>query len=311
MSFVETLERAPVILTEGSLIERLRRSEDVTLDPHVEHAGLIYDARGRERLEDLYRGYLDVGRAHDLPMIVSPPTWHTGPDRLRAAGLDDRPVNADAVHFLSDLRQTYGHYARQVFIAGLMGCKHDAYDPRQALSIEEAAAYHAWQARELSNAGVDVILAATLPAISEALGIAQALSTCPTPYMLSFVIRPTGTLLDGTPLHQAVSEIDRRAKRRPLAFMVNCAHPTVFASALEQAAEADLSVLTRVVGLQANTSPLSPEELDHAEQLAGENPETFAAGMVHLHRRFGTKILGGCCGTDERHIAALAERLTR
>ena len=311
MNFTETLEQAPVILTEGSLIERLRRSSGVSSDPHVEHAGLIYDVRGRARLEELYRGYLDVGRVHDIPMIVSPPTWRAGPDRLRAAGLHERAVNTDAVRFLADLRQAYGHYARQVFIAGLMGCKHDAYDPRQAIGVEEAVAYHTWQARELSNAGVDVILAATLPALSEALGIAQALSICPTPYMLSFVVRPSGTLLDGTPLHEAVAEIDRQTDRQPLAFMVNCTHPTVFASALETAAQADAGVLTRVVGLQANTSALSPEELDHAEQLAGEEPETFAEGMLDLHRRFGTKILDGCCGTDERHIAALAERLTR
>ena len=309
MNFTETLQQNRVVIAEGSLIERLRRSPGVTLDPHVEHAGLIYDARVRDRLEGLYRGYLDVGRTHDLPMIVSPPTWHASPDRLRAAGLHEQNVNADAVRFLNDLRSSYGHYARKVFIGGLMGCKRDAYDPRQALSVEKATAYHAWQARELSTAGVDFILAATLPALSEALGLAQALSACSTPYILSFVVRASGTLLDGTPLHEAVAEIDRDAKRRPLAFMVNCAHPTVFASALEIAAQADPSVLSRVVGLQANTSPLSPEELDQAEQLEGEDPDTFAAGMVNLHGRFGTRILGGCCGTDDRHIAALAERL--
>ena len=310
MSFIETLEQAPVILTEGALIERLRRSPDIALDPHVEHAGLIYDTRSRARLEELYRGYLDVGRTHDIPIIVSPPTWHASPDRLRAAGLHERPVNTDAVSFLADLRCTYGDYSRQVFIAGLMGCKHDAYDPRQALSTEDATEYHAWQARELSSAGVDFILAVTLPALSEALGIAQALSACSTPYILSFVVRSAGTLLDGTPLQQVVGEIDGSVAPRPLAFMVNCAHPTVFASALETATQTDPNVLTRVIGLQANTSPLSPEELDQAEQLEGEDPATFAEAMLSLHHRFGTKILGGCCGTDHRHINALANRLT-
>lgn len=310
MGFAEILQQARALLTEGSLIERLRRSPSVALDPHVEHAGLIYNTRGRARLEELYRGYLDVGRMYDLPMIVSPPTWHAGPDRLRAAGLREREVNGDAVRFLADLRRTYGDYSRQVLIAGLMGCKHDAYDPLQALSTEDATEYHAWQAQALTNAGVDFILAVTLPALSEALGIAQALSACPTPYILSFVVRPAGTLLDGTPLHEAVAGIDGSVDPRPLAFMVNCAHPTVFASALETAAQTDPSVLTRVIGLQANTSPLSPEELDQAEQLEGEDPATFAEAMLSLHHRFGTKILGGCCGTDHRHINALANRLT-
>jgi homocysteine S-methyltransferase len=58
--------------------------------------------------------------------------------------------------------------------------------------------------------------------------------------------------------------------------------------------------------LQANTSAKSPEELDGLESLDSEAPAPFAAAMLDVRRQFGAKILGGCCGSDERHIEAIA-----
>jgi homocysteine S-methyltransferase len=310
MDFRQAIAHYPVILAEGALIERLRRNPGVRLDPHIVHAGLIYDSRGQTALRQIYRQYLDIGRMAGLPLLTCAPTWRANPARLRQAGFDGRTdVNGDCVRFLASIRSEYGAYAGQVFVGGLMSCRGDAYKPAEALPADEAAAFHQPQARALAAAGADFLLAATLPAVSEALGLARAMAGCGPPYALSFVLRPSGTLLDGTPLHQAIAMIDAAADPAPLFYMANCVHPTVFESAFAAAISQSPSVGKRVIGLQANTSTKSPEELDRRGALDGAEPEPFANAMVGLHHWFGTKILGGCCGTDNRHIAAIARRI--
>jgi homocysteine S-methyltransferase len=310
MDFRQAIAHYPVILAEGALIERLRRNPGVRLDPHIVHAGLVYDSRGQTALRQIYRQYLDIGRMAGLPLLTCAPTWRANPARLRQAGFDGRTdVNGDGVRFLASIRSEFGAYADQVFIGGLMSCRGDAYKPAEALPADEAATFHRPQARALAAAGADFLLAATLPAASEALGLARAMAGCDAPYALSFVLRPSGTLLDGTPLHQAIAAIDSAVDPAPLFYMANCVHPTVFESAFAAAISQSPAVARRVIGLQANTSTRSPEELDRRGALDGAEPEPFANAMVGLHHWFGTKILGGCCGTDNRHIAAIARRI--
>ncbi len=312
MDFNQTIASSPIILAEGAVIERLRRNPAIRLDPYILHAGLVYDSRGQTALRQIYRQYLDIGCKAGLPLLVCAPSWRANPDRLRQAGYDDRTdVNGDGVRFLASIRAEYGVYAGQVFVGGLMSCRGDAYKPAEALPAGEAAVFHEPQAKALAAAGADFLLAATLPAASEALGLAWAMAGCGTPYALSFVLRPSGALLDGTPLHQAIAMIDAAADPKPLFYMANCVHPTVFESAFAAAISQSPSVGTRVIGLQANTSTKSPEELDKRVALDGTAPEPFANAMVGLHHWFGTKILGGCCGTDNRHIAAIARRIGR
>ena len=309
MGFSEAVQGQPIILTEGALIERLRRDPAVSLDPHVLHAGLVYEERGREALRGLYRQYLDIGLAADLPMIVCAPTWRANPVRLRQAGLADRNVNRDGARFVAAIRDEYGAYARRVFLGGLLGCMGDAYKPEEGLSADEAARFHGAQAKALAMAGVDFLFAATLPNADEALGMAHAMAACRIPYVVSFVLQRDGRLLDGIPLHQAVATIDEAASPRPLFYMANCVHPRVFETALASEVSRAYRLHERVIGLQANTSTRSPEALEGLADLdAGEAPEVLADAMLRLYRRFRTKILGGCCGTDQRHIAWIARR---
>jgi homocysteine S-methyltransferase len=303
------LEQAPVVLTEGALIERLRRDAEAELDPHVLHAGFVYEEARRAELTGLYREYLAAGRARRLPMVVCTPTWRANPERLRAAGLDERSVNRDGVRFVREIQSAEGQYAAQVAVGGLMGCRGDAYDPGESLSADDAATFHADQARELADAGVDFVLVATLPALPEARGMARALAATAVPYVLSFVLRPAGTLLDGTPLGEAIGRIDSESEAVPLAYWANCVHPAVFAEAMERVVAETPGVADRVLGLQANTSRRCPEELDGARTLDAEPPAVFAEEMMNVRRRFGLRVLGGCCGTDAGHIDAIAERI--
>ena len=197
MTFLKTITTAPFILAEGSVFERLHRDPSIHLDTHILNAGFVYTEWGRGILEVIYRGYLDVGRDRNLPMIVLTPTWRANPDRLNAAGFwDDNTVNQDCVRFVQDLRKSYREYAANIFIGGLMGPYGDAYDPSDALSIREAAEFHRHQAQELTDTGVDFLMAATLPALTEAIGLSQAMAETGIPYIPSFVIRESGALLD-------------------------------------------------------------------------------------------------------------------
>ena len=307
--FSEFFKNSPCILGEGAVIERLRRNSDFELDPHIVNSAFVYDAAKRAALEVICRQYLDIGFQYGLPLLLSTPTWRASRERIAAAGYAGRDVNGDNFRFLDALRSSYGEYAQKVLICGLLSCRGDAYSPNHALAATEAREFHAWQATMLAEAGVDFLLAATLPAISEATGLASALAATGKPYLVSFVVRREGTLLDGTPLKDAIVAIDARVNPNPLAYLVNCTHASIFRAALLHEANSSPLVRERVAGLLANTAALNPEELDNSVGLVEEEPETFGRTVASLHRELGMKILGGCCGTDDRHIRCLATLL--
>jgi len=307
--FEKLLNNAPFVLGEGAVIERLRRNRELELDPDLVNSAFIYDDAKRDVLEAICRQYLDIGHELDVPLLMSTPTWRASRERIAAAGLNGVDVNGDNVRFLNLLRKSYGAYAEKVAICGLMSCRGDAYNPAEALTIDQAREFHAWQAGKLADAGVDFLLAATLPAFSEASGLALALAATGRPYMISFIVRPEGTLLDGTPLNDAITSIDATVIPRPLAYMINCTHASFARAALLHATNSSPLVRQRVIGLLANTAALSPEELNDSSSLMEEDPEVFGRVVAGLHGELGLKILGGCCGTDERHIRALGRQL--
>ena len=305
----ELLANSPTILGEGAVIERLRRSPGIQLDDHVVNSALIYEETGRAALATIYRQYLEIGQRYKLPLLLSTPTWRASRERIAAAGLAGRDLNGDNSRFLAELRDSYGDYAQQVALCGLMSCRGDAYKPAEAMSAGDAAEFHSWQANALAAAGVDFLLAATLPALSEAIGLAQAQAATGLPYQISFVARPEGTLLDGTPLDTAIATIDAAVTPRPLAYLINCTHASIFRSALLSERNSSPLVRARVIGLLANTAALSPEELNESAELVEEAPDVFGKSVAALHDELGMKVLGGCCGTDERHIEGLAQQL--
>jgi homocysteine S-methyltransferase len=309
VSFPKVLATARCILGEGAVIERLRRNSELELDPEIVNSAFIYDKRKRNALAEIYRQYLDIGCKYNLPLLLSTPTWRASRARIKKAGYETKNINADNFHFFDEMRKSYGAYADNIIICGLLSCRGDAYSHADALSTKDARAFHSWQASRLAEAGVDFLLAATLPALSEATGLAAALAATGKPYIISFIFRAEGTLLDGTPLKEAIDRIDADVDPKPLAYLSNCTHASVFKSGIMHATNSSSTVRKRVVGLLANTAALEPEELDDSEELVEEDPRIFAQSVASLHAELGMKILGGCCGTDDRHIDSLAKRL--
>ncbi len=305
----QELGRYPAVLMEGAIIERIRRETSLPLDPHVMNSGLIYSQQGRQAMERIYLQYVRVAARCRLPMLMTAPTWKANPETVRRAGIGSLDtLTRDAVQFMRRLCRHPACDHASLWLGGLMGCRGDAYQPDEAMGAAAAEAFHAPQASGLAAAGVDFIMAATLPALSEAIGLARVLASQAVPYIISFVIRSSGALLDGTPLPDAIEAIDSRVTPNPAFYMLNCVHPDNVLSGLGERLATSNMLRDRLCGIQANTSMQPPEVLDGAERLDGAEPQVFADSLMNLYHRSGMFILGGCCGTDHRHIGAIADR---
>ena len=292
------------------MYERLRRLPGARFDDALAQAAMVFDPPSRQALEQAHREYLEIGRAHGLPMVALADTWRANRERIERSRFADEDVNGACVSMMCQLRDEIASAAAPVFVGGLLGPKGDAYTPGEAPPTDEAEGFHSYQVEKLAEADVDFLKASTLPSVDEAIGLAQAMSRAPFPYFLSFVIRSDGTVLDGTPLGQAFDRIDQAVATPPAGYYVNCVHPTILLSALDTLSSCrDDAPLRRLVGFHANTSARSPEELDGLEEIEAEDPQTFATLMREVHDRHGIKILGGCCGSGTEHIRCLAEAL--
>lgn len=306
MQFTQFVQTNSFALSEGSVYERLRRHPGIEFDPYIFHASLIYDDVFSQILEQVHREYLDVAQRYHLVIFALTDTWRANQERINLSRFRSYPVNQDNAHFLARLRASYKPTACPIFIGGQIGPKGDAYTPEEALSSAEAELFHAPQLKALAEGGVDFLYAATLPALSEARGIAKAMAKHNLPYVLSFVIREDGALLDGTPLAQAIGIIDETAPRPPTGYAVNCVHPTIFHDGLAVLEKHDPALVRRILSFQANTSAKDPKDLDGLEELETELPDILAQGMIEAYHRFHTPFMGGCCGTDAGHIISLA-----
>jgi S-methylmethionine-dependent homocysteine/selenocysteine methylase len=245
-----------LILAEASIVEALRRSDKIQLHPRLVNALLIYDRVGKTELSQLYNEYISVAHKAGLPIFIGTPTWRANKKRLLDAGASS-DVNNDAVDFMKQVRSKWGSWEANIPIAGLTGCKNDCYKPDEGIPLQDAYDFHSWQIEKLVKSGVDFLMAATLPTLPEATGIARAMAETDIPYVISFVINREGTILDGNSLEHCIGEIDTACSEPPLGYMINCAY-----SSFLNADKQSKSVLSRLIGFQANASSLDHAELD-------------------------------------------------
>jgi S-methylmethionine-dependent homocysteine/selenocysteine methylase len=296
----DLIQNNSLLLMEAAIVEQLRRSGQVSLHDRLLNAPLIYDPASRAVMASLYRQYMDLAEQAGLPMLVCAPTWRASQDRVQDSGVRES-VNEDAVAFMQQIR-----HHDTVRIGGLMGCKHDCYQPEEGLSAEAAQAHHAWQIERLAGSGVDFLMAATLPNVQEALGIARAMAATDTAAIISFVIGRDGRILDGSTLEQAMALIDSEAGKPPLGYMINCAHPSFLQPAtLSQHCQA------RLIGFQANASSLDHCELENASEMKVDSIDQWGQLMLALNQDYAVPILGGCCGTGIAHLEYIIEHRGR
>jgi S-methylmethionine-dependent homocysteine/selenocysteine methylase len=301
MNFLDQLEAASCMLTEAAIAERLRRREDVQLHPTLFNTPLIYDENGRRALADIYGQYREIAREAGLPVLLCAPTWRVDRHRIAEAGFE-QGLNRDAVSFMQDLQSRWQDVDSPLFVGGLIGPQNDCYRASEALSAVEAETYHAWQVAELADAGVDVVVGQTFPAVSEALGVARACASAGVTSLISFVINRRGLVLDGTPIAEAVAQIDDETDASPAGYMVNCVFPTFLLPEKQPS-----FLFSRLIGIQANASSLDHEQLDGSTFLKQDAMEDWGECMLALNSVYGVKILGGCCGTDDKYLRYLVK----
>jgi S-methylmethionine-dependent homocysteine/selenocysteine methylase len=307
VNFASCLDTSQSVLMEGALGERLKREYRLQVDDHVELASLVYDAAGRAALTELWGEYADIAQRHRLPLLAATPTRRANRERVAASRYDESIIR-DNVSLLRALQE---QSSAVVYVGGLMGCKGDAYRATDVLPAAEARSFHVWQADLFAGAGADYLYAGIMPALPEAIGMAQAMGDSGLAYIISFMIRADGRLLDGTTLHDAIQAIDASAGVQPACYMTNCVHPAVLYEALSQPFNSTKLVGDRFWGIQANASRLTPEELDAAADLETSYAGLLADDMLRLRDDKKLRVFGGCCGTDGTHLEEIARRLTQ
>ncbi len=299
------------ILTEGAVMEIIRRRCPDLLDPYIANAAMIRTAEGRIMLSNIYRSYIESGISRKLPTLVFAPTSRCQPERLAQSSIDvGISLNVEVIQFLKSIVKPYLDRGN-VLLGAIIGSKGDPYLPEQSLSEEESYVYHKAQVDVLTIEPLDVIQVATQPSMAEAAGISRLLSETRVPYIVSFMINPAGTLLDGKAISEAICYIDDLVEKRPVFYMSNCIHPDHFLSAYHSPVNDSTVLKSRFKGLQANTSNKMPEELNESSELhLSETPEEFAKKMIQVRQACHLNLLGGCCGTDEAHINLIAHLLS-
>lgn len=305
MDFETFFNKAPVILMEGSIGERLKREYNIKIDGTLGLSDLIYNEFSKKAITAIYKEYIKIAEKYCLPLMTTTTTRRANRERVQLAESNESII-ADNVNFLKDIRQTTDI---AMFVGGLMGCKGDAYWATDRLAREEAFSFHSWQADLFRQSGVDYLFGALMPALEETVGMAQAMEATGLPYIISFLIRKNGRLIDDTTLHDAIVMIDQHTTKKPLCYMVNCVHPANLKSALRQPFNMTDEVKERFRGIQANTSVLSPEELDDSAVLITSDSVSLADEMLDLYNYMNPKIFGGCCGTNNTHIEEIAKRV--
>ena len=266
---------------------------------------LLDTAEGRAELTSYYEPYIDVARQHGAGFLLDTPTWRANSDWATKLGYDADElarVNGDAVRFVRGLGEASG--LERWAISGAIGPRGDGYVVGEAMTADEAAAYHRPQIAAFAAAGADVASAVTMNYVDEAIGVALAAQDVGIPAVISFTTELDGRLPSGQELGEAIEAVDAAAPGAVAYFMVNCAHPTHFDAALTPGAP----WLERIGGIRANASTKSHAELDEATELDPGDPADLGARYAALKDQLpGLTVLGGCCGTDSRHVAAIGD----
>lgn len=294
-----------IFLMDGGVETDLIFNRGVDL-PEFASFVLVGDDAGERVLTDYFSDATAVARQHDTGFLFETPTWRASSDWGAKLGYDAealRRVNSRAVEVMQGLAAANGFDDDRHVISGCIGPRGDGYAPGNMMRGDEAAEFHALQVAALAEAGADLVTALTMNHTGEAIGIAMAAADTGIPCAIGFTVETDGALPDGTALGEAIEAVDAAAPESVAYFLINCAHPDHYTPALDENA----AWIDRIGGMRANASRMSHEELDNSEELDFGDPKELGAQYAQLRERFPQiTVLGGCCGTDHRHIGEIA-----
>lgn len=298
------LESDRLFVTDGGIETDLIFHHGVEL-PFFAAFPLLEDAEQRIILRRYYDDYVAIARDHGAGLLIETPTWRANPDWAHTLGYSPGrldAVNRAAVEFAEEIRAAATAQGVTALVSGCIGPRGDGYDPGEVMTIDEAQRYHAVQIGSFAATTADQVTALTITNAQEAIGIVRAAGAAGIPVAISFTVETTGLLPTGQSLAAAIQQVDAETNSAAAYFMVNCAHPTHFDSALDD----EGPWRRRLLGLRANASTRSHSELDESAELDEGDPDDLAARYAVLRDMLpALTVLGGCCGTDKRHVAAI------
>jgi S-methylmethionine-dependent homocysteine/selenocysteine methylase len=292
-------------LTDGGIETTLIFLEGLEL-AHFAAFDLLKDARGEAALRTYFGTYARLAERFQTGLVLESATWRASADWGAKLGYDAKEmaaVNRRAVELLERVKSEHRADRSKVVISGCVGPRGDGYNPSAIMSAQEAQRYHAHQIRVFEDSAADMVTAITMNYVNEALGVAAAAERAGMPVAIAFTVETDARLPTGEPLREAIEAVDRATSRYPAYYMINCAHPAHFGPALEVGEP----WTARVRGLRANASRKSHAELNESADLDIGDPAELGAEHAALKRKFSAlNVMGGCCGTDHRHIEEIA-----
>ncbi len=293
-----------VVITDAGLETWLLFQNGIDLPAFAAYP-LAATSDGKSLLTEYYEHYVTIAKSVGASIVLETPTWRANPEWAATIGHDQTELAAyiaasvDVVRAVRDGWTGDGSF----LIGGTVGPRGDGYRIDTMMTAATSAAYHAFQIQCMADCGVDVVTAVTMGYVEEAIGIILAAQAAGLPVVVSFTLETDGRLPSGMSLSEAIMATDAATNNGAQHFMINCAHPTHFTDVLD-----GTSVwASRIGGLRANASQLSHAELDVMVELDEGDPADLSARYVALRPLLpALQVLGGCCGTDHRHVAAIA-----
>jgi len=294
-----------VFLTDGGIETSLIFLDGIEL-PYFAAFDLLKSAEGRSALQKYYSPYAQLAKDRGLGFVLESPTWRASAEWGEKLGYGKDAlarINREAIALMAEIRAQFETPRSPMVISGCVGPRGDGYDPGKVMSVEEAQRYHAQQIDVFSKTEADMVTAITMTNVNEAAGVALAAKAAQMPVVISFTVETDGRLPTGQTLKEAIIAVDAASDAAPEYFMINCAHPTHFSNVVG----GEEAWTKRIRGLRANASKRSHAELDNATDLDAGDPKELAALYKEMCKRLPSlTVLGGCCGTDHRHIEQIA-----
>ena len=293
-------------LTDGGIETTLIFHEGLDL-PDFAAFHLLKTSKGDAALRKYFRTYTEIAKKFETGLILESATWRANADWGRRIGYSAETLanaNRKAIHLLEKIRDEFETPQTTMIISGCIGPRGDGYIPDVAMTAREAASYHREQIEIFASSAADMVTAITMNYVEEAIGIARAAQNVNLPVVLSFTVETDGHLPTGQTLQAAIEQVDEATSAYPAYYMINCAHPTHF----EHVLTGDGAWLNRIRGIRANASRKSHAELNEAPDLDSGNPFELGMQYSRLKNRLPhLNVMGGCCGTDHRHVEQIAE----
>ncbi|WP_455377216.1 homocysteine S-methyltransferase family protein [Petrachloros mirabilis] len=293
-------------LTDGGIETTLIFHEGIDL-PDFAAFDLMNRPGGEKVLRDYYRTYAALAKKFHAGMILESATWRASADWGRRLGYSRERLsdaNRRSIKLLEEIRAEFEDAGTNVVISGCIGPRGDGYSPGDMMSEQNAEAYHRDQIETFAETDADMITALTMNYVEEAVGIVRASRQARMPVVISFTVETDGNLATGQTLRSAIESVDAATSSYPSYYMINCAHPTHFSHVVAEGG----TWAKRIGGLRANASTKSHAELNESTELDIGNPDEFGHLYARLKERLrDLNVLGGCCGTDHRHVEQIAK----